>query len=305
MAAIMAVGVARTRAQGQNTTRMVTARMICPVMSQVSAAADRAMTTIQVAHRSAMPTILALPASVDWTSRIIRWMELSSPTLAARISKAPYWLTVPEETLSPADLSTGRLSPVITAWLMEVCPARITPSTGTVSPGRTRSRSPTRTSSAGTIFSPPSARTRAVWGMSRTSFSIPAWALATVSSSSRPPSCMMKATSPAAKSSPMHTEAISARETSTSALMSKAVIRPMTASAIMGIPQRMMAAQARLKGRGSHPSRLAPRAIPDRTRKVTSFLMPPQSSSCWSFSHKRFKRKTPFYTDMGMGILYT
>ena len=89
MAAMMAVGVASTRAQGQNTTRMVTARMGSRVMRPVRAAAVRAATTIQVAHRSARPTILALPASADWTSRTIRWMELSSPTLAARISKAP------------------------------------------------------------------------------------------------------------------------------------------------------------------------------------------------------------------------
>ena len=72
MAAMMAVGVASTSAQGQKTTRMVTARMICPLISQVSAAAVRAMTTIQVAQRSAMPTILALPASADCTRRIMR-----------------------------------------------------------------------------------------------------------------------------------------------------------------------------------------------------------------------------------------
>ena len=65
MAAMMAVGVARTRAQGQNTTKMVTARMICPVMSQVRTAAVRAITTIHVAQRSAIPTILAFPASTD------------------------------------------------------------------------------------------------------------------------------------------------------------------------------------------------------------------------------------------------
>ena len=89
MAAMIAVGVASTSAQGQNTTRMVTARMIAPVISQVSAAALSAMTTIQVAQRSAIPTIFALPASADCTSRIMRWIELSSPTLAARISNAP------------------------------------------------------------------------------------------------------------------------------------------------------------------------------------------------------------------------
>ena len=62
---MMAIGVARTRAHGQNTTRIVTARMISPVKSQVRAAAKRAITTIQVAKRSARPTIFAFPASAD------------------------------------------------------------------------------------------------------------------------------------------------------------------------------------------------------------------------------------------------
>ena len=52
IAAMIAVGVASTRAQGQNTTRMVTERMICPVKSQVSTAALKAIITIHVAHRS-------------------------------------------------------------------------------------------------------------------------------------------------------------------------------------------------------------------------------------------------------------
>ena len=89
MATIMAVDVARTRAQGQRTTRMVTARIICPEIAHVSAAAHRAITTIQVAQRSAMPTIFAFPASADCTKHIMRCMELSSPTLDARISKTP------------------------------------------------------------------------------------------------------------------------------------------------------------------------------------------------------------------------
>ena len=280
----MAVGVASTRAQGQNTTRMVTARMGSRVMRPVKAAAVRAATTIQVAQRSASPTILALPASADWTSRIIRWIELSSPTFVARISKAPNWFTVPLETSSPGPLSTGRDSPVITAWLMEVWPLVMIPSTGTVSPGRTWSRSPTWTSSAGTTFSPAGESTRAVRGVRWTSFSIPARALATVRSSSRPPSCMMKATSPAAKSSPMHTEAIRARETSTSALMSKAVTRPITASSTMGTPHRTMAIQAGSKGRGSQSKRLASSAAPPSTRQATSFRVPPQSRRASSFS---------------------
>ena len=89
--------------------------MTSPVTSQVSTAAVSATTTTQVAQRSAIPTILALPASADCTSRIMRWIELSSPTLVARISKEPNWLTVPLETSSPSPLSTGRDSPVMTA----------------------------------------------------------------------------------------------------------------------------------------------------------------------------------------------
>lgn len=88
---------------------MVTARMISPESSQVSAAADSAITTIQVAQRSAMPTIFALPASADCTSRIILWMELSSPTLVAFMVNAPNWLTVPLDTESPGILSTAAI----------------------------------------------------------------------------------------------------------------------------------------------------------------------------------------------------
>ena len=120
------------------------------------------------------------------------------------MSKAPNWLTVPLDTSSPGPLSTGRDSPVITAWLTEVWPERMTPSTGTVSPGSTRSRSPTRTCLRRDDLLPVRrSDSRAVRGVRWTSFSMPARALATVSSSSRAPSCMMKATSPAAKSSPM------------------------------------------------------------------------------------------------------
>ena len=209
MAAMMAVGVASTSAQGQKTTRIVTARMISPENIHVSAAAVSAMTTIHVVQRSARPTILALPASADWTRRIMRWMELSSPTLTA---------------------------------------------------------------SAGTAVSFPPVMTRAVCGVRWTSFSMPARARATVSSSRRPPSCMMNATSPAAKSSPMQTDAISASETSTSALMSNAVARPMTASKMMGMPQRMIAAHEASNGKGTRSKMLTISAMPEITSSVISFF---------------------------------
>ena len=44
---------------GKNTTKIVTARIISPVIAQVNPAADNAITTIHVAHLSAIPTIFA------------------------------------------------------------------------------------------------------------------------------------------------------------------------------------------------------------------------------------------------------
>ena len=114
---------------------------------------------------------------------------------------------------------------------------------------------------------------------------------------------MMKATSPAAKSSPMMREAIKAMDTSTSALMSKAVTRPMTASKTMGTPQRITAAQAASKGSwGSRSKMLTSRAMPERTRQVTSFFTPPHSrkrSRAWIIQTASF-----LYTYGGICILY-
>ena len=173
----------------------------------------------------------------------------------------------------------------MTAWFTEVTPETMTPSTGMVSPGRTRRRSPTCTLSAGIVSSPELFMRRAVCGVSCTSFSMPARAFATVRSSSSAPSCIMKATSPAAKSSPMITEAMSAIETSTSALMSKAVTSPMTASSTIGTPQRMMATQAASKGRpGASSKMLTSSEAAPRMRNATSFFTPPHSSRASSFS---------------------
>ena len=107
----------------------------------------------------------------------MRWRELSVLTASARMVKVPNWLTVPLETASPGFLSTGMLSPVITDWSMAVSPVRIVPSTGTVSPARTRSVSPTCTSSTGTSTASPSRRMRAARGLRSMSFSMPSRAL--------------------------------------------------------------------------------------------------------------------------------
>ena len=95
---------------------------------------------------------------------------------------------------------------------------------------------------------------------------------------------MIKATSPAAKSSPMQTEAISARDTSTSALMSKEVTRPITASRMIGIPHSRMAIHAGSNGKGTRSKILNSNAIPDSTSSMISFLVPPSSRKSSSFS---------------------
>jgi hypothetical protein len=63
-------------------------------------------------------------------------------------------------TLSPGSFCTGMGSPVTMDSSMLLWPSSTTPSTGTFSPGRTRSRSPFWTASSGTSSSAPSSRTR-------------------------------------------------------------------------------------------------------------------------------------------------
>ena len=115
----------------------------------------------------------ALFSSASSARRTIRCRDESVLTASARIVNVPYWLMVPLETASPAALSTGMLSPVITDWSMEVSPSRIVPSTGTVSPASTLSTSPTFTSSTGISMALPSRSTRAVCGLILMSFSMP------------------------------------------------------------------------------------------------------------------------------------
>lgn len=94
---------------------------------------------------------------------------------------------------------------------------------------------------------------------------------------------MMNATSPAAKISPMHTDATSASDTNTSALMSNAVTRPMIASNTIGTPHRTIATHAGSNAPIRTPHRLQMTAAPDSASSVTSFLMPPSSKSASSF----------------------
>ena len=115
---------------------------------------------------------------------------------------------------------------------------------------------------------------------------------------------MIKATSPAAKVSPIPRDAISAIETSTSALMSKAVTSPIAASNIIGIPHNMMGTHAASKDRGTRSKMLMRSAAPDITSSTMPFFMPPASSNPSTFFIVFCITSAPFYTYGGMSILY-
>lgn len=76
------------------------------------------------------------------------------------MTSAPLVLSVAPISLSPVRLLTGSGSPVSMDSSTALLPSTTTPSTGTFSPGRTRSRSPTCTWASGTSSSLPSAAMR-------------------------------------------------------------------------------------------------------------------------------------------------
>ena len=89
---------------------------------------------------------------------------VSLPTRSARMTKLPDWLRVAPVTLSSGPFSTGIGSPVSIDSSTVLRPSSTSPSTGILSPGRTRRRSPTCTCSSGTSSSPSSRTRRAVFG---------------------------------------------------------------------------------------------------------------------------------------------
>ena len=200
----------------------------------------KAMTTMYTAHLSAVRTTFDFPASAFSMILVILAMVLSSPMRSTSMSTEPYMLTVPEETRSPGPTSMGTDSPVRMELLTDVCPVLTVPSTGTISPGTTRTVSPRRTSSMGTVVSPSAVTTLAVAGLMLTSLMMLALAWLTVASSRNPPICMIMAISAAASYSPMMTDATIATDTRTSAVMSCSFTTPTMAPQTMGAPQIRM-----------------------------------------------------------------
>ena len=144
-------------------------------MNQIIAAITAIVITTGTKTPAILSAILAIGALLEpasSTRRIIWLMVVSSPTLDARIFKKPFWLMVAEIAVSPTSLYTGMLSPVMADSSRLDCPSSITPSTGTVSPGRTNTKSPFTSSSTGTITSLPSLKTFACFGAKSISFSI-------------------------------------------------------------------------------------------------------------------------------------
>ena len=117
---MMAVGVARPSAQGQEMTSTAMARFSAaakPAPSSIHAAkATSAMPmttgTNTPLTRSASREMGALELAAASTSLTMRLSAVSSPTLVTRKRKLPEVFTVAPTTLSPTPNSTGRLSPV-------------------------------------------------------------------------------------------------------------------------------------------------------------------------------------------------
>ena len=82
---------------------------------------------------------LRCASATIWT---IRASSVSAPTRSAFRMKEPVPFTVAPTTRSPGFFSTGMASPETIDSSTALVPSRTTPSTGTFSPGRTRSRSP-------------------------------------------------------------------------------------------------------------------------------------------------------------------
>ena len=85
------------------------------------------------------------------TMRTIPATWVSSPELTTRTVMAPSQLTVPALTSSPTRLARGIGSPFIAASSTWLTPFTTTPSTGILSPGRTRMVSSGRITAVGTV----------------------------------------------------------------------------------------------------------------------------------------------------------
>ena len=80
---------------------------------------------------------------------------MPAPIAVASTTSRPPALIVPPTTALPGETSTGKLSPVTELASIAEFPSTTFPSTGTIAPARTTTRSPTFTAPAGTATSRP------------------------------------------------------------------------------------------------------------------------------------------------------
>lgn len=95
---------------------------------------------------------------------MMRAVRLSPAGAVTSTSIVDERFTVPDQTLSPSVFSAGMPSPVTMDWSSAVAPLMILPSSGTRSPGLTRTTAPAPTSAAGTVRQPRPSFTSAVSG---------------------------------------------------------------------------------------------------------------------------------------------
>ncbi len=167
---MMDMGVARPSAQGQammSTATALTSACCKPTWyhaAKVTMATRMTAGTNQAETRSASRWMGARLRCASPTMRTICESRVSLPTRSAPMTNVPWPLTVPPVTRSPGAFPTGMDSPVTIDSSTALLPSSTRPSTGTFSPGRTRSRSPTWTSASGTSSSPAGVMRRAVRG---------------------------------------------------------------------------------------------------------------------------------------------
>ena len=154
-------GMARPRAWGQAITSTVMVRTTAwsgsPSSVHTMAVITPASSANQNSHAAARSAIRCALEEEFCASATRRWMPasaVSSPTAVISTRRPESVATVPATTRSPSPRRTGLDSPVIIASSMLAVPDRIRPSAGIRPPGRTTTRSPTR-SSAGATSSVP------------------------------------------------------------------------------------------------------------------------------------------------------
>ncbi|MPM75465.1 hypothetical protein SDC9_122458 [bioreactor metagenome] len=169
---IRAVGVARPRAQGQamistDSAALNEVRGPAPDSSQAARVTSAMPITVGTNTATTLSTRVWTRAlrACAWSAVAAIWASwVWAPTCRASMINAPVLLMVPPGTRSPSAACSGIGSPVIIEVSTAECPTQTVPSVAIRSPGRTRNRSPTRSSPSGTTTSRPSRITRTVVG---------------------------------------------------------------------------------------------------------------------------------------------